>query len=118
MEYKLNSVYVSVKDMDRATKFYENLFGREADKNDPRYSEFQFENITFGLYSPDFDGAKITWGENCVVNFEISDAQVEYDRIKEFALEIDDEIMDLPQMYLFQFKDTEGNILEVYSWKK
>lgn len=116
-KYKFNSVYVSVQDMSRAIKFYETLFGRKCDKVDERFSEFHFDNVGLGLYNPSVDGEKITYGTNCVINFEIENAESEYERIKGFAPEIDDEIMRLDVMDLFQFKDTEGNLLEVYAYK-
>lgn len=115
--YKFNSLYVSVKDMQRAVGFYEKLFGKKARKVGERFSEFKFGDITFGLYNPTEDGEAIEYGANCVPNFEVPNAKKEYERIKEFTSAIDDEIMDLPQMNLFQFKDTEGNIIEIYSYK-
>ena len=116
-KYRPNSVYVSVKDMDRAVDFYEKLFGKKADSLSERYSEFHFENIGLGLYNPSVDGDRAVYGTNCVINFEIEDAEKEYERIKKIAPKIDDEIMDLGEMNLFQFKDTEGNLLEVYAQK-
>jgi len=117
-KYKFNSVYVSVKDMKRAIEFYEKLFGKKCDKVDDRFSEFHFEDVGLGLYNPAIDGETVTYGTNCVINFEIENADEEYNRIKEFAPQIDEEIMRLDVMDLFQFKDTEGNLLEVYAYKK
>jgi predicted enzyme related to lactoylglutathione lyase len=114
--YKMNSVYVSVLDMSRAVTFYEKLFNKKADRMDKRFSEFHFGDVNFGLYAPKEDGVEITYGSNCVVNFEIEEATTEYERIKDFAPEMDDEIMHLKVMDLFQLKDTEGNILEVYAY--
>ncbi|MCD4670160.1 MAG: lactoylglutathione lyase [Actinomycetia bacterium] len=117
-KYKFNSLYVSVEDMNRAISFYEKLFGKKVRKKDDRYSEFSFGKLSFGLYSSKYDGVKVEYGANCVPNFEIENTEEEYKRIKEFAPTIDDEIMKLPQMSLFQFKDTEGNIIEVYAFNK
>jgi len=116
-EYKFNSIYVSVQNMKRAVEFYEKLFDRKVDKMDERYSEFEFGKFSFGLYNPNIDEVEVTYGSNSVPVFEIEDIDKEYQRIKEFSPTVDDKILELPDMKLFQFKDTEGNILEVYAWK-
>lgn len=73
--------------------------------------------FSFGLYDPSVDGVAIKLGNNCVANFRVFDINKEFERIKEFATEIDDQPMDYGMAILFQFKDTEGNILEMYQEK-
>lgn len=114
--YQLNSIYISVRNMDRAIGFYEELFGQEAEVVDERFSVFLLGEMSFGLYSPAADGVTVAYGANCVPNFEVDDVEAEYSRLKGFVPAIDDEVTVLPEMELFQFKDTEDNILEVYSY--
>jgi len=40
-------MYVAVKDMDRAVKFYEDIFNVKVSSKDERMSSFGFDNISF-----------------------------------------------------------------------
>lgn len=114
----IDSVYISVKNMERAIEFYKQLFGKEPVKIDKRYTHFDLNGFSFGLYAPAVDGSKIKLGNNCVPDFRVEDINKEYERVKQFtpAL-VDDEIKNYGDIKLFQFKDSEGNILEIYEKK-
>ena len=63
----IDSLYVGVKDMDRAIKFYTKLFQKKPEHIEKRYSLFLVGDISYGLYSPSTDGEKLKIGNNCVI---------------------------------------------------
>ena len=101
--------------MGRAIKFYEKLFKKEPKHTEDRYSFFLVGNISYGLYSPTVDGETMKIGNNCVINFKVKNIEEEYKRVKKFTKTIDDKIQKYGKVKLFQLKDSEGNILEIYS---
>lgn len=101
--------------MTRAIGFYKQLFGKDPEHIEDRYSFFKLGDFFFGLYCPTVDGETMKIGNNCVPSFKVKDINKEYKRIRKFAPAIDDEIHEYGSVRLFQFKDSEGNILEVYS---
>jgi predicted enzyme related to lactoylglutathione lyase len=113
---KLNSVYVGVEESDRALAFYRELFETEPSQVDERYSAFEFEGVDFGLYNAGYDGGDLEFGTNCVPNFEVEDVEAAYDRIEPLAPAlVHDDIFEVGEYRTFQFLDTEGNRIEVFS---
>ena len=55
----IDSLYISVKDMGRAIKFYRKLFQKEPKHTEDRYSYFLVGDISYGLYCPKVDGEKM-----------------------------------------------------------
>lgn len=53
-------------------------------------------------------------GSNCVPNFKVKNLKNKHKRIKQFASTIDDVIQNCGDVKLSQFKDSEGNLLEIY----
>lgn len=112
---KINSLYVCVKNMDRAISFYEQLFGKKIDVLDKRLSRFNINGFSFGLYDPSVDGETVIFGNNVVPNIEVPDADKEYEHLKNIGVRIVLEMMNIDGFILFQFTDTEGNVIEIYS---
>ena len=84
---KLNSVYVGVEEMDRALAFYRELFETEPSQVDERYSAFEFEGV-----------------------------EAAHDRIEPLAPAlVHDDIFEVGEYRTFQFLDTEGSRIEVFS---
>ncbi|MFH1088535.1 MAG: VOC family protein [Patescibacteria group bacterium] len=112
---KINSLYVCVKDMTRAISFYEKFFGKKVDVPDERFTRFDIGGFSFGLYDPNKDNEEVVHGNNIVPNIKVDDAEKEYERVKQIGAKIILEILDINEFKLFQFEDTEGNVIEVYS---
>lgn len=113
---ELSSVHVGVEDMDRALDFYRELFGMEPAREDERFSTFEFETADFGLYNAEYDGFELEFGDNCIPNFEVDDADAAYHRIEKIAPEmVHDGILEFGEYRTFHFIDTEGNEIEVFS---
>lgn len=114
---ELDTVSICVKDMDRALEFYIDFFGKQPERKDERFSFFELGNVTFGMYNPSADNESVEYGENCVAAFKTEDLEEERQRLKQLAPWVE-EIQDLGSYRLFHFKDTEGNLLEIYEGEK
>ncbi|WP_436925376.1 VOC family protein [Halosimplex amylolyticum] len=113
---ELSTVYVGVEDMDRALAFYEDVFEMAPEQAEERFSIFEFDGADFGLYNAGADGHEFEFGDNCVPNFEAADVDAAYDRIADLAPEIvSDGLFDVDGYRGFHFRDTEGNVVEVFS---
>ncbi|RLP94317.1 VOC family protein, partial [Micromonospora sp. CV4] len=51
LSFHLSSLYVCVKDMERAIRFYETLLGQKVTKKDPVYSVFDIDGFRYGLFA-------------------------------------------------------------------
>jgi predicted enzyme related to lactoylglutathione lyase len=116
--------YLKVRDMDRAVRFYETFLGVEAEY---RYED-RWASITdrLGLYNPAYDvendvpmtehDRNVRMGNNAIVVFGSDDIERERDRVKSIGATAVTKIVEINLMApyrFFQFKDTEGNLLEV-----
>jgi len=113
---KLRYVIIKVKDIERAKKFYSRFLNMEPTKIErDRMIEFDLENIKIGLYNPLADGYTLPdsdFGNNCYAAFGVDDIEPELERISAFAEITDRNKVDYHEW--FEFKDSEGNILEVH----
>ncbi|OVE85209.1 VOC family protein [Natronolimnobius baerhuensis] len=112
---ELSSVYVTVEDMDRALEFYRELFDSEPVQEEERFSMFEFDGTDFGLYNPAYDGEDAEYGTNCVPNFEVDDVDAAYERTEALAQNVGHDILEVGDYRMFQFVDSEGNTIEVFS---
>jgi catechol 2,3-dioxygenase-like lactoylglutathione lyase family enzyme len=113
---KLRYIIIKVKDIERAKSFYSRLLDMQPTKEEVnRIVVFNLDNIKIGLYNPLFDGDSIKdsdFGTNCRPAFGTDDVQSELERISEFAEITSQHKVDLHEW--FEFKDSEGNPLEVH----
>ena len=114
MKPQIKSIYVAVKNMDRAVKFYEDIFDVKVSSKDERMSSFEFENITFLLYNSKIEGEIISSGNNVVPNIQVEDINQMLELIKSKNCEIVLPLEKIGKYHLFQAKDTESNIIEFY----
>jgi predicted enzyme related to lactoylglutathione lyase len=116
--------YMKVKDMDRAVAFYEAFLGVEAEY---RYKDRWVSiNERLGLYNPAYDARhdvpmteydrEHRVGNNVVVVFSSNDLDVDRERAQTLGATGVTDIVEINLMApyrFFQFKDPEGNIVEV-----
>lgn len=114
MKPQIKAIYIAVKDMDRAVKFYEDIFGVKVSSKNERMSLFGFDNISFLLFNPAVDGEAISNGNNVVPNIEVEDINKIFKIIKNKNCVIVLPPETIGKYKLFQAKDTEGNIIEFY----
>lgn len=113
---KLRYIIIKIKDIERAKIFYSRFLNMEPTKIElDRMVEFNLENIKIGLYNPLADGFSLNdsdFGTNCMMAFGVDDIEAEIKRVSEFAEITCHEKRDYHEW--FEFKDSEGNILEVH----
>ena len=76
---------------------------------------FDLQNIKIGLYNPRADGDSLSnsdFGTNYCASFGVDDIESELKRVSEFAEIICRKKVDYHDW--FEFKDSEGNLLEVH----
>ncbi|RLE39365.1 VOC family protein [Candidatus Woesearchaeota archaeon] len=114
MKPQIKAIYVAVQDMDRAVKFYEDIFDVKVFSKDERMSSFEFDNITFLLFNPKIDNEMISSGNNVVPDILVEDINKMLELIRSKNCEIVLPLKKIGKYHLFQAKDTEGNIIEFY----
>ena len=114
MKPQIKAIYVAVKDMDRAVKFYEEIFDVKVSSKDERMSSFDFGNIAFLLFNPKIDNETVFSGNNVVPNIQVENINQMLELIKSKNCKIVLPLEKIGKYHLFQAKDTEGNIIEFY----
>lgn len=113
---KLRYIILKVKDIQRAKKFYINFLSMQPTKEENnRMIVFDLKNIKIGLYNPLADGYFLDesdFGNNCYAAFGVDNVEPELKRVSAFAEIISHKKVDYHEW--FEFKDSEGNILEIH----
>ena len=117
MKPQIKAIYLSVKDMGRAVKFYEDIFKVKVSSFDKRMSVFAFDNISFLLFDPSIDGDKISIGNNVVPDIEVEDATKMLDNTKAKGCKVVMPLEKVGKYLIFQIEDPEGNVIEFYQTK-
>ncbi|TGA95824.1 VOC family protein [Sporolactobacillus shoreae] len=110
----LNSMYLCVKDMDRAINFYEQLLDQKVSEKDEIFSIFNFEHNRLCLFNPSKVNEKHVWGNNCLPSFQVNNMDLLLNRIDELGAPIVFPLTKIGESLVLEFKDTEGNDIEVY----
>ncbi len=111
---KVDSAYIAVKDRERAERFWEQIFLIGPAMKNETFTFFNIDGFMFGLFDPSNVDEDIAFGNNCVLNLHVEDADFEAERISQFS-KIVMPVSSVGPYRLFQIEDTEGNIVEFYS---
>ena len=114
MKPKLNAVYLTAIDMQRAVRFYEELLETAVTTADERMSTFHLGELDLLLYNPAADGVEPMFGDNVVVNIQVDDLEAMLGRLTERGCAVVVPITRVGPDLFFQITDTEGNTLEFY----
>lgn len=76
LTFRIKSLYVCVKDMERAIQFYENLLGQKVTEKNEIYSVFDINGFRYGLFANDKMGEVKVWGNNCLPSLEVNNIDV------------------------------------------
>lgn len=115
MDYKikLNSFYLCVQDLNRAVAFYEQLLNQKAEGDG---TLFVVNDIRFWLF--DYQAAndnRVVFGHNCLPSFEVNDIKALMEKLEKLQAQIVFPLTHLGNNWVLEFKDLEGNDIEVYS---
>ncbi|ROR25328.1 putative enzyme related to lactoylglutathione lyase [Mobilisporobacter senegalensis] len=115
LNYRIRSLYICVKDMDRAIEFYEELLGQKVTERNEIYSVFDIKGFRYGLFANDKTKEKKTWGNNCLPSFEVSDIDFFLKKLEELNCPIVFPLTVIGKNKVLEFADSEGNHIEVTS---
>ena len=115
MRFKINSLYICVKDMERAISFYEKLLDQVVTEKDDIYSVFDISGFRFGLFANEKMNEKHVFGDNCLPSFEVEDIKVAQERLEELNSDIVFPLTKIKNNLVLEFADSEGNHIELTS---
>ena len=111
-EIKLTSVYVFVKDLKRATKFYEQIFNQKAQGDNSTF--IVGSGIRFWLFDYQSNDERAVFGHNCLPSFEVSNIKMFMEKLAKLNVSIVYPLTLLGNSWVLEFTDTEGNDIEVW----
>ena len=114
LELTINSLYICVKDMNRAINFYEQFLEQKVDKKDDIFSIFNVNGFRFCLFNNSKVNEAVTWGDNCLPSFEVNDIEILLKKLKALNAEIVFPLTKINENDVLEFRDSEGNDIEVY----
>jgi len=100
--------------MDRAIQFYTEFLQTKPTIHEARFSSFNLDGFGFDLFAPAEDGEERILGNSTIPVFETDDLAFERTRVLELGRELVLE-QKINGYDIFQFKDTEDNIIEVFA---
>lgn len=121
---KLDHVYMSVRDMDKAIKFYEDLLGMKVKhREENTWADFALgSGFYLGLINPKIISSDRKVGNNCIPVFFADDVDAIFKKVKKWKVKISFSPTNLKYTdyfyRCFQCEDTEGNIIEIAKYKR
>lgn len=111
MNCNIYSLYICVKDMDRAIRFYETFFEQQVTEKDDVYSVFNINGFRFGLFAYKKMNEQHEFGSNCLPSISVENVDILRRKIQDkklcFPLTI------IGENWVVEFIDSEGNHIEV-----
>ena len=111
MNFNIRSLYICVRDMDRAIRFYEDFFEQPVTERDPLYSVFDIHGFRFGLFAYQAVGEKHTFGSNCLPSISVD--SIEALERKTQGKELCFPLTRIGRNWVVEFVDSEGNHVEM-----
>ena len=111
MNFTIGSLYICVKNMDRAIEFYEDFFEQPVTERDALYSVFDINGFRFGLFAYQTVGEEHTYGSNCLPSISVDG--IETLQTKMLCKEICFPLTRIGKNWVVEFVDSEGNHIEM-----
>lgn len=111
MDCYIKSLYLCVKDMDRAIKFYENFFEMEVSERDDIYSVFDIKGFRLGLFAFEKRNENHSFGSNCLPSISVENLDTLKSKIEN--LELCFPLTKIKNNWVVEFIDSEGNHIEL-----
>ena len=111
MDISLKSLYICVKDMDRAISFYERLLEKDVSEKDEIYSVFNINGFRFGLFAYKKVNEEHIFGSNCLPSFSVCDLNKLKDKIKDKNICFP--LTRIKENWVVEIVDSEGNHIEL-----
>ena len=110
---RIKSLYICVKDMERAIEFYEKLLGQKVTEADEIYSVFDIDGFRYGLFANEKVNEEVKWGDNCIPSFEVNDINLIQERLTKLNCPIVFPLTIIGKNKVLEFSDSEGNDIEI-----
>lgn len=111
MNCNIRSLYICVKDMERAIHFYETFFEKKVIIHDEIYSIFDINGFRFGLFAFEKMNEKHNFGSNCLPSIDVE--SIEILKQKTQNLELCFPLTQIGTNWVVEFIDSEGNHIEL-----
>ncbi|MCR5601075.1 MAG: VOC family protein [Ruminococcus sp.] len=111
MEFQINSLYLCVKDMDRAINFYEELFEQKVTEKSDTYSVFDVNGFRLGLFAYEKKNEPHTFGSNCLPSISVDSLSSMQKKLK--GKELCFPVTRIKDNFVAEFIDSEGNHIEI-----
>lgn len=113
LTFRINSLYVCVKDMKRAIKFYECLLGQKVTEKNEIYSVFDINGFRYGLFAYEQTNEPKKCGSNCLPSLSVNNMDLVLKKLKELNCKIVFPLTVIGKNKVLEFTDSEGNDVEI-----
>ena len=111
MKCGISSLYICVKDMERAIRFYEDLFEQPVTERDETYSVFDISGFRYGLFAYQNVNEEHTFGSNCLPSIDFGNIEILKAKLE--GKEVCFPLTQIKGNWVAEFVDSEGNHIEV-----
>lgn len=111
MNCRIYSLYLCVKDMERAICFYEDFFEMPVTERDEIYSVFEIGGFRLGLFAYEKKREHHTFGSNCLPSISLESLAVLKKKLA--GLEACFPLTKIGGNWVAEFVDSEGNHVEL-----
>lgn len=111
MKCNIRSLYLCVKNMERAIQFYENFFEQEVTEKDDVYSIFDINGFRLGLFAYEKMNENHVFGSNCLPSIDVENIEILKNKIQ--GLEICFPLTQIGNNWVVEIVDTESNHIEI-----
>ncbi len=111
MKCSIRSLYLCVKNMERAIDFYEKFFEYEVTERDEIYSVFDVNGFRLGLFAYEKMGEYHIFGNSCLPSVEVESLDVLQKKLE--GLKVVFPLKQIGGFWVSEFEDSEGNHIEL-----
>lgn len=111
MKINISSLYICVKDMKRAVRFYEELFEQPVTEMDTIYSVFDVNGFRFGLFAYEEMNEEHCFGSNCLPSISFENREVLENKL--YGKELCFPLTAIRNNWVAEIVDSEGNHIEL-----
>lgn len=111
MDCNIKSLYLCVKDMNRAIIFYEKFFERPVTVKDTIYSVFDINGFRLGLFAYEKMQENHKYGNNCLPSIDVENLETLQRKLN--GLKIVFPLKRIGNNWVSEFEDSEGNHIEL-----
>lgn len=111
MNCTVKSLYLCVRDMERAIRFYEAFLEQPVTEKDELYSVFDIQGFRLGLFAYEKAGEKHIFGSNCLPSLEVDSLDILKNKLS--GLKFVFPLRRIGQNWVSEFEDSEGNHIEL-----